>query len=253
MLFHDSSTSRTYSDRLPDATWQAWCTALLQPAGKDVVDLGCGGGIYARGFAGLGARTVVGVDQSQQYIEEASAAQSATLRFQVGSVTATGLPEASADLVFERAVIHHLDAATQAANACEVRRILRAGGVFAVQDRTFEDVLAADPAFWIRATLFECFPRLLDYERARRPARQAFVTTLQQAGFPAVRCVEYREIRKQYADFAQLQGEIMARKGKSILFELNDAELAQYCAALESKAQHLPLTESDPWTVWLAQ
>jgi hypothetical protein len=104
----------------------------------------------------------------------------------------------------------------------------------------------------MRATLFEVFPRLVDFERRRRPARQAYRDVLIGSGFRSVRELRYDEVRRTYASLSALRSEILSRKGKSILFELSDAELETYCRRLEEKAAGRPLVERDPWTVWLA-
>ena len=110
MNFDSFEAQRIYSDRSVDENWRVWCRQYLAPANKDVVDIGCGGGIYSRGFISLGARTVTGVDSSAQYLEEARLASpsEAKLSFALGSATASGLPDACANIVFQRAVIHHL-------------------------------------------------------------------------------------------------------------------------------------------------
>ncbi len=254
MEFDTPATRNTYSDRDVDSSWQAWCGEHISPVDKDVVDIGCGGGIYTFGFAALGARSVIGVDQSNQYIEQAqrSVQESSQVFFRVGTATQTGLPPANADIVFERALIHHLSPTEKLANATEAKRLLRTDGKVYVQDRTFENVEAALPDFWIRSALFDMFPRLLDYEKARRPPESQYSEVLEQAGFSEISTILYPEIRKRYADFAQLEAEIMARKGKSILFELDDAELRSYCDLLKSNSADHPLVECDLWTVWVA-
>jgi 2-polyprenyl-3-methyl-5-hydroxy-6-metoxy-1,4-benzoquinol methylase len=226
----------------------------LAPENKDVVDIGCGGGIYSLGFISLGARTVTGVDSSAQYLEEARLASltETKLTFALGSAIASGLPDACADIVFQRAVIHHLSERDQLAGAVELRRLLRPDGYCVVQDRTLEDVESADPTFWIRATLFEEFPQLLEFEGARRPTAQTYANVLRESGFIDIRVITYSETRKYYLSFRELEMEIMARKGKSILFELSDSELRRYCDRLKSKAMNSSLRDVDPWTIWLA-
>lgn len=255
MQFDDPITRRTYSDRAVDESWKAWCEAELAPAGKDVVDIGCGGGIYSLGFSSLGARSVTGIDRSGQYIEEArdAAAGRPNVVFRRGTASATELPDACADLVFERALIHHLAEPEQRENAREAQRILRTTGRLVVQDRTFDNVLSADPEFWIRGTLFEVFPRLLDMERARRPDADRYATLLREAGFGNVTVQPYSEVRRRYGSFAELGADILARKGRSVLFELTDAELRLYCEALEQKARTRALVERDAWTLWAAE
>jgi len=194
------------------------------------------------------------VDSSAQYLEEARLASltETKLSFVLGTAIASGLPDACADIVFQRAVIHHLSERDQLAGAAELWRLLRQDGYCAVQDRTLEDVESADPTFWIRATLFEEFPRLLEFERARRPTAQAYANALKESGFVDVRVLTYSETRKYYSSFRELEMEIMARKGKSILFELSDSELRRYCDRLRSKATNTSLREVDQWTIWLA-
>jgi ubiquinone/menaquinone biosynthesis C-methylase UbiE len=260
LKFDAPITRRTYSDRTVDDSWKAWCEAELAPAGKDVVDVGCGGGIYSLGFSALNARSVTGIDSSAQYLEEArdaaahrSAGDRPNVTFHKGTASATGLPGACADLVFERALIHHLTEQQQRENARETLRILRKTGRLAVQDRTFEDVLAADDEFWVRGTLFEVFPRLLQMERARRPDADRYANLLREAGFEQVGVEPYSEVRRRYASFAELRADVLARKGRSVLFELTDSELRLYCDRLEEKARTRPLVERDAWTVWLAK
>jgi len=76
---------------------------------------------------------------------------------------------------------------------------------------------------------------------------------LTDTGFREVRELQYDEVRRRYASFDDLRAEIRSRKGKSILFELTDAELDSYCERLEDRARDHDLIERDPWTVWLAR
>jgi hypothetical protein len=122
-----------------------------------------------------------------------------------------------------------------------------------VQDRTIEDVRSRDPQHWIRAALFDVFPRLLDVERHRRPSKQAYCDLLIDAGFRIVRPLQYDEVRRTYACLDELIGEVRSRKGKSILFELTDAEVEMYCERLRKEAAGRPLIERDVWTVWLGE
>lgn len=255
MRFDAPETSGSYSGRAVDGDWKRWCAARLAPAGKDVVDIGCGGGIYAFAFASLGAGTVIGIDSSRQYVDEAlrAAAAHPNVSFRPGSASATTLPDACADLVFERALIHHLTETQRRENAAEALRILRPAGRLAVQDRTFDDVASSNPDSWIRNTLFEAFPGLLEVERSRRPSSNGYARLLREEGFEEVHLLSYEEVRKRYASFDQLRQEILARKGKSLLFELTDEELHVYCRALERKASVAPLIEKDTWTIWDAR
>ena len=75
------------------------------------------------------------------------------------------------NIVFQRALIHHL----KDYRPCfaEARRVLAPGGTLIVQDRTPDDVRLPGSAEHLRGYFFECFPRLLAVELARRPTDAA--------------------------------------------------------------------------------
>ncbi|MFT5445472.1 MAG: SAM-dependent methyltransferase [Gammaproteobacteria bacterium] len=254
MQFNAVETRRTYSDRSADDSWREWCRETLAPLDTDVVDIGCGGGIYSMGFADLGARSVTGVDQSRQYVDVArrSAGGRERISFCEGSANATGLANNCADIVFERALIHHLSDEQKLDCALEAKRLLKSRGLLCVQDRTFEDVQAVEPAHWIRSTLIDAFPRLLAFEKNRRPSRSEYSDLLSQCGFGSISVLAYQEVRRTYETFDELRQEILTRKGKSILFELSDEDLRRYCSMLQVKSESHPLIECDLWTVWMA-
>ena len=253
MKFDVPTTRGIYGGRSADMTWESWCGDSLHPTGKDVVDVGCGGGIYAAAFLKLGARSVAGIDKTQQYVDEAVArCGEGKITFRRANAMHTGLPDRFADIVFERALVHHLMGSERIANVAEALRILRPGGLLCVQDRTFENTQDKDPEFWMRTTLFEEFPRLVGFESRRRPEAQAYADVLGANGFSDVRVCQLSETRKRYENFDELRAEILSRKGKSILFELSDAELVRYCELLETRSKTCPLVETDKWTIWLA-
>lgn len=253
MQFNSSETRHIYAGRHADGDWISWSEENLSPKNKNVVDIGCGGGIYTSAFVEMGAKSVVGIDKSKQYIEDNKEEyKAANLSFSVGDALQTDLKGKCADIVFERALVHHLSKEEQDQNAMECHRILKPDGVLAVQDRTIEDVEENNPKTWIRSTLFEAFPRLIEFERDRRPSRNNYLEILEQWGFSNVTIVPFLEVRKKYQSFEPLRKEIMARKGKSILFQLSDDELNNYCELLEEKSKTNSLVECDLWTVWLA-
>ena len=133
-----------------------------------MVDIGCGGGIYSFGFAALGARSVIGIDKAQRFIEEAtrnvSPADTITFR-SARDAEDTQLPAASADIVFERAVIHHLTELQMASNAAEAKRLLRDGGLFASGSSSSA---AAGPA----AARSCCSGAIARASRAHRPCHR---------------------------------------------------------------------------------
>lgn len=255
MDFEADVAWRSYSDRDAASDWHTFARLHFDPMGREAVDLGCGGGIYSRALRELGATRVTGVDGSAQYVSEATAASADDngLGFVQGDATASGLSSACCDLVLSRALVHHLDGAAVCANAAEMKRLLRAGGVAVVQDRSLEDAVASDDEFWIRRTLFESQPQLVEVERARRPATEGYVEVLHAAGFASVRVETLGETRRVHESFDALRAEVLARKGKSILFELDDDQLAAYADALAEVAPaNGPLVERDRWTFWIA-
>ena len=254
MQFHASETRETYTGRAVDPSWKNWVIEHINPKDKDILDIGCGGGIYSDGFASLGARSVTGIDQSQQYIDDANQRYQtiANLHFIQSDATHIALSNACSDIIFERALIHHLTPGAQLNNGTECYRLLRDNGLLVVQDRTLDDVLFDHQNTWIRSTLIQHFPRLPPFEKQRRPDKKAYENRLKQAGFRQIQTITYPEIRKIYASFEALKEEILSRKGKSILFELSDLELLHYCDRLEKKHPDHELIECDYWTIWLA-
>jgi ubiquinone/menaquinone biosynthesis C-methylase UbiE len=251
--FHDAANRDTYSGRDADATWRAAATALVDPVGADVVDIGCGGGTYTRAWHELGAGAVTGVDISTPILASARAAHGdlTGVTFRIGEASATGLSDGCADVVFERALVHHVrDLGPVAAEAA---RLLRPGGVLLIQDRTPEDVAQPGSVTHVRGLLFEVFPRLLEVENGRRPTDRAVSAALAGSGLVAVTTSSLWEIRRRYADREHYLQEIAQRTGRSILHELSDQELGHLVGELRERLPDGPLIEQDRWTIWRAE
>jgi ubiquinone/menaquinone biosynthesis C-methylase UbiE len=250
--FHDAANRGTYATRDAHAGWAEAIRSLLDPHGKRVVDVGCGGGIYARAWRDLGAARVTGVDFSAQMVATATEKSAGRdgLAFRQGQAQDTGLPAASADVVFERALIHHLPRY----DACfaEAARLLVPGGRLIVQDRTPEDVQVAGAPDHLRGYFFEVFPRLLAVEAGRRPLTATVVQAMRGAGLDDVRTLTLWEVRRTYDSFDELAADLAARTGRSILHELDDTELGQLIAHMRARVPPGPLVERDRWTIWSA-
>jgi SAM-dependent methyltransferase len=251
--FRDPANRRTYSDREADVSWRDAVVGLTDPVGAGVVDIGCGGGTYLRAWHELGAATVTGVDSSRPILDEAKAGHGHLpgVAFQPGDAAATGLPDGCADIVFERALVHHVP--DLGAVAAEAARLLRPRGVLLVQDRTPEDVAQPGSPTHPRGWLFEVFPRLLEVENGRRPTAAAVSGALASAGFDDVATTSLWEVRRRYADPEDYLAEIASRTGRSILHELDDAELTQLVDELRRRLPDGPLVEQDRWTLWRAE
>lgn len=249
--FHAEGNRSHYATRDAAPEWGAMIRTLLRPDGLHVADIGCGGGIYTREWARLGAASVVGVDFSAPMLSAARERNhgAAEVAFVQGEAEATGLPGGERDVVFSRALIHHLDDL----DACfhEARRLLRPGGRVIVQNRTPDDVALPGSPELLRGYFFACFPRLLEIETARRPASEQVVAALARAGFAEIDSHAFRETRRVYPGFDALAADLAGRTGRSILHALSDAELADLITFLRMR---LPtegaLTERDRWTVW---
>ena len=152
----------------------------------------------------------------------------------------------------ERALIHHLDDPGRCFK--EAHRILKANGMFIVQDRTPQDCGLPGSESHIRGYFFEKYPRLLDIEVGRRHAATHVRTQLEASDFKLLKEVQLWETRRTYDDLAALSQDLLQRTGRSILHELTDDELHDLVALIQSKlkACALPIVEKDAWTLWFA-
>lgn len=243
----------TYALRTADQSWKEAVTGVVDPGGLRVADVGCGGGIYSTSWIELGAESVMGIDSSQQMINDALARadEYPNLHFAVGDAANTGLPTASFDLVFQRALVHHLQETTPAFE--EARRLLVPGGTLMIQDRTMADVLTPGSTEHLRGYFFERFPRLANFESKRRPEAETIEIALRTAGFSEVETRSIAERRRTYNDISELVMDLSARTGRSILHELSDQELQNLIDYIVGKFNGKEsVDEIDHWTIWTA-
>jgi ubiquinone/menaquinone biosynthesis C-methylase UbiE len=258
--FHDRRNAGTYATREADDSWRRAIARFVNPTGLRVVDIGCGGGIYSTALAQMGATQVTGIDSSAPMVHDArrraEAAGISAITFQQGSAESTGLPDGGADLVLQRALIHHL--AEPSVAFAEARRILKPGGTLLVQDRTMADVMVPASAQHLRGWFFELFPRLVDVEAARRPSGDEVDAWLREAGLAVVGHHRLSERRRTYTNLKELHADLCARTGRSILHELTDEEVSgladEICARIADEVcDGEPIHEIDHWTLWEAQ
>ncbi|MBE9524665.1 MAG: methyltransferase domain-containing protein [Chloroflexi bacterium] len=252
--FHAQNNRYTYATRVVDSSWVDLISSLIQPEGKTVLDIGCGGGIYSLAWAEIGVKQVIGVDFSEHMIETAreNLNETSNVSFHVGNAISTGRVSGTADIVFQRALIHHIS--DLSACVSEAHRLLVPNGEYLIQDRTPEDVKYPSSSNHIRGFFFERYPRLLEIENNRRRSIENIERHLFQSGFTNLTIHSIWETRRGYADFAELASDLTARTGRSILHELTDQEIQDLIAYIRVQ---LPkgekIVEKDRWTIWYAQ
>ena len=141
----------------PD-TDTALLARLIAPAGKDVVDIGCGGGGLVRDLAALGARPI-GIEISEEQLASARARDGASgARYLVGRGEALPLSDGSMDVAVFMRTLHHVP---PEASLREARRVLRPDGAVYVAEPL------ADGEFFALTSLVE---DELDVRRAAQAA-----------------------------------------------------------------------------------
>ena len=151
---------------------------LVEPGGKDVVDIGCGGGALVRAMAARGAR-VTGVEISEEQLASAICADDESgARYLVGRAQQLPLEDASVDAAVFMRTLHHVPPHELDAALREARRVLRPGGV----------VYVAEPL--AEGEFFE-LTSLVEDEREVRAAAQHALARASLAGLERAVAREY--------------------------------------------------------------
>ncbi|WP_059105340.1 class I SAM-dependent methyltransferase [Shouchella shacheensis] len=251
--FHDEKNKYSYTTRKASDSWVIAVKTLIEvPEVKRAVDIGTGGGIYAKELADLGIPKVTGVDFSESMLDGAkiNCKMYNEIEFSVGTAYDTLLPNQYAELMLGRALIHHLD--DLAPFFQEAHRILTPGGSLLIQDRTPEDCFLKGDSQHIRGFIFSLFPHLRKIEQKRRYSSTLVKQELEKTGFHSLKEIKIWEEREIYTNKEDLFEDIKARTGRSILHELSDEEILSLVNDIDHSIPDGRITEQDRWTIWKA-
>jgi ubiquinone/menaquinone biosynthesis C-methylase UbiE len=253
--FHSHKNRLSYTTRRANLSWKEAIEQIVDVQGKRIADIGCGGGIYLKALADMGAATVTGIDFSHEMLQGAreNCQGYNSIQFIIGNALHTGLPANQYDVILERALIHHLSKKDLEACFAEALRLLTPEGTFIVQDRIPEDCLLPGSPTNIRGYFFSRYPKLKEKETARRLENNFVLQTLKQVGFQNIQERKLWETRAIYPNINILKEDLLARTGRYILHELTDTELQDLVTYVQNKLQgdeDQEIVEQDRWTIW---
>jgi len=253
--FHSQDNRSTYAKRQADDTWVNMIQSICVIEGKNVLDIGCGGGIYTKAFAEMGASFVTGLDFSEQILSSAkeNCKSYTNINFHLGNALNTQLKKEQYDIILERAIIHHINDL----DSCfkEAYKLLKPGGIFIIQDRTPEDCILEGSSTHIRGYFFSKYPSLVSKETVRRHSSEKVIQTLLVEGFKDPQSFSFWETRKTYKVLTDLETDLLNRTGRSILHDLSDKQLEELVSYIKEQLasnDNKIITEKDRWTIWKA-
>jgi ubiquinone/menaquinone biosynthesis C-methylase UbiE len=251
--FEDPENRDTYVGRTADPAWSDLYSRVVQPRGRHIADVGCGGGIYTKAIAELQPAWILGIDSSHLSLDSALqyCAGVPNVAFLRTDAEALAVPDRVFDNVVERALIHHFKSLDR--NFHEVFRVLKPQGTLWLQDRTVEDALQPPSEEHIRGFYMVFDEKLRNTEIERRRSAEDIIGALRSAGFRNVWSEKVRELRKVFQSPEELREEILTRRGRSILHGLDDQELEQLASFVVGQFSDWPVHERDTWTVWIAE
>ena len=192
---------------------------LAGPTGKDVVDVGCGGGALVRELTVRGAR-VVGVEISEGQLAAALAQDDGRgARYVVGAAQRLPLDDSSVDVAIFMRTLHHVPPADMSDALREASRVVRAGG----------SVYVAEPL--AEGDFYELVSLVEDELEVRRAAQRA-VDQASAAGLERATTVDY-DVRVCIRDLAMLRARFVSvDPERAAAFDARSGELAQAFARL---------------------
>jgi SAM-dependent methyltransferase len=192
---------------------------MVSLSGRDVVDVGCGGGALVRALAARGAR-VTGVEISDEQLAAAIRDDGgAGARYVVGLAQRLPLDDASVDVVVFMRSLHHVPPADMRDALREARRVLRPDGVVYV----CEPLPEGD---------FYALTSLIEDEREVRAAAQRAVADAASAGLDRLSTLEY-DVRLCLVDLDAFAARLVSvDPARGAPFEQRKGEVAEAFARL---------------------
>jgi SAM-dependent methyltransferase len=118
----------------------------LEPADRDLLEIGCGSGYGARLIARFKPRRYVGIDLMGEQIGLARARGLPRCEFIVGDVAdLSAFPDASFDIAVDFGILHHVPEWRKVIAECS--RVLRPGGLFLTEEPEKEFLRRFDQMF----------------------------------------------------------------------------------------------------------
>jgi ubiquinone/menaquinone biosynthesis C-methylase UbiE len=187
---------------------------LVEPEGKDVLDIGCGGGDLVRDLADRGAR-VIGVEISAEQLAPAMARDGGRgASYLVGRAQELPLDDACVDVAVFMRALHHVPPADLTQALREACRVLRRGG------RVYVAEPLAEGDYFVLTSLVED-------ELEVREAAQSALAQAALAGLDRVTTVDY-DVRLCIADLAAFRSRTLSvDPERAGIFDARRAELAE--------------------------
>ncbi len=199
--------------------WPVVRSMLPDLAGREVVDLGCGYGAFARWAVEQGATRVDALDLSRSMLDRARELTdtAAAIRWTRADLAEVDLPEASYDVAYSALAVHYL--ADLARFVAQVHGALRPGGVLVLTTEhpvfmaptTPDWVVVGGRRVWPLDRYADEGPRVTDWlapgVQKHHRTLGTTLNTLVEAGFVLDRVVEWGPTDEQLAEDPDLATE----------------------------------------------
>ncbi len=228
MKYDDTDIAERYQAArgLPEEVLISWLKPLevhLEKRPRLTLDLGCGTGRFSEALGRAFTSRVVGIDLSATMLQKAKVSCDPALCWFVrGDAARVPVMSGSIELAFLSMVYHHVEPATV---GCELRRVMKRGGVVGVRNSTIE---CLDKVLYC-----DFFPTAADHNRRHLPARGAVVTCMQDCGFAlAAHHIINQTMASTWSEYC----EKVALRTYSDLVQIPDEEFSRGMTAMRNSS-----------------